>query len=230
MCGRYAQFRDADDLANVFRVQLVTPDAASLLPSWNVAPTQPVRIVRDTLEVSPEPLRTLELAKWGLVPTWAKDPAIGSRMINARSETVAEKPSFRGPIRYSRCLVPAEGYYEWQKPAPGKRLKTPHYIYREDGAPLAFAGMYSLWRDELLTCTILTQEARPTLRELHEREPVVLSDDVIDAWLDPSLKESDEALAMLAHDPPALTHHIVSTEVNAVRNNAPHLIEPAILL
>ncbi|SEA72428.1 Putative SOS response-associated peptidase YedK [Bowdeniella nasicola] len=230
MCGRYAQFRDADDLVNVFRIQLVTPDAAELLPSWNVAPTQAVRIVRDATDVSPAPIRTLELARWGLVPHWAKDPAIGSRMINARSETVAEKPSYRGPIRYSRCVVVADGYYEWQAPEAGRRLKTPHYIYRADGGVIAFAGMYSLWREELMTCTILTRAARAELAELHEREPVILNSDVIDSWLDPAIKEPEEAISMLELAPPELTHHVVSTEVNAVRNNAPHLIEPATLL
>lgn len=230
MCGRYAQFRDADDLVNVFRIQLVTPDAAELLPSWNVAPTQAVRIVRDATDVSPTPIRTLELARWGLVPHWAKDPAIGSRMINARSETVAEKPSYRGPIRYSRCVVVADGYYEWQAPEVGRRLKTPHYIYRADGGVIAFAGMYSLWGEELMTCTILTRAARAELAELHEREPVILNSDVIDSWLDPAIQEPEEAISMLALAPPELTHHVVSTEVNAVRNNAPHLIESATLL
>ncbi|MDO5701174.1 MAG: SOS response-associated peptidase [Bowdeniella nasicola] len=226
MCGRYAQFSSAQELSDVFNVQVCTPECAQLLPSWNVAPTQAVRIVRETVLGPERAVRTLELARWGLVPSWAKDPTIGTRLINARVETVTQKPSYRGPIRYSRCLVPADGYYEWQAPAPGARLKTPHYLRRVDGAPLAFAGLAALWREELLTCTIITGPARAELAHIHDREPLQIPDDAVSTWLDPDLTDAEEASALLSGERPALTAHVVSREVNAVRNNTPHLIEP----
>lgn len=224
MCGRYAQYRDAEELADLFQVANIAPGAKDLLPSWNVAPTQQVRVIADSLSEKPG-LRTMELARWGLVPSWAKDPAIGSRMINARAETVAEKPSYRGPLRYYRCVIPADGYYEWKAAPAGKRLKTPYFFAREDGRPLAFAGLYSLWHDELLTCTIITRDARGKLAEIHHREPVHLPDDALDTWLDPQLQSRDELETLLGLDAPALSFHPVSREVNAVRNNTPHLIE-----
>lgn len=225
MCGRYAQYRDAEELADLFQVAQVAAPARELLPSWNVAPTQDVRVIADSISERTG-VRTMELARWGLVPSWANDPAIGSRMINARAETVAEKPSYRGPLRYYRCIIPADGYYEWKAPPAGKRLKTPYFFSRADSRPLAFAGLYSLWHDELLTCTIVTRAARGQLAEIHDREAVQLPDDALDTWLDPTLQDRDELTSLLQIDAPALDFHPVSRDVNAVRNNTPQLIEP----
>ncbi|MDO4607191.1 MAG: SOS response-associated peptidase [Bowdeniella nasicola] len=223
MCGRYAQYTSAPELAGLFDVEMVTPLAEELSPSWNVSPTQAVRIIHDTTEVSVQPTRVLELAKWGLIPPWAKEESVGARMINARSETVTEKPSFRGPIRHHRCLIVADGYYEWQAAPAGRRLKTPHYIYRRDNRVLALAGLYSLWRGELLTCTILTRAARPEMAHIHDREPCQVADDAIDQWLNPQCQDGEEALGFLAQS--EMAWHVVSTEVNATRNNSPHLLD-----
>ncbi|MGC5617494.1 SOS response-associated peptidase [Georgenia sp. Z1491] len=246
MCGRYASFRQAQDLADVFDVHAVADGVADLRPSWNVAPTQDVLIVVERLvdaegrivgrEGSGEatgPRRSMEVARWGLVPHWAKDPTVGSKMINARSETVAEKASFKAPLRTNRCLVLADGYYEWRAPASGTGPKTPHFITRSDGAPIAFAGMFSWWRpkdepdaDWLCTTTILTAAAEGDMRELHDRVPVILEPSDIDLWLDPTVTDPAEALAILATGTPALTWYAVSRAVNTPRNNSAELVEP----
>lgn len=261
MCGRYASFRDAQDLADEFAVAPpdVAPDAAGLPPSWNVAPTDPVRVV---VERRPRPgdasesaddaaRRSLRLARWGLVPGWAKDPSIGSRMINARVETLDAKPAFRKALAVRRCLVPAEGYYEWQAPpqdAPpvagptGRRRrppKQPFWIHPADGGPLAFAGLYEFWRDParadddpqrwLVTMTIVTGGAPtddPALAEIHDRQPVMLDPSRWDAWLDPDLTDTDRVMTLLRGPAPPLVATPVSTEVNAVGNDGPHLVEP----
>lgn len=222
MCGRYASFRQAQELADIFTVDTVSPVAAELPMNWNVAPTTAVRVIYE-MQQGGELLRLLDAAQWGLVPSWAKDPGMGARMINARSETVAEKPSFRGSLQYYRCAVPMEGYYEWQA-APAKGAKQPFYVSAPDGAPLAAAGLYSLWRDELLTCTILTRAARPELREIHDREPVFLSS--ISDWLNPTIRDREDALELISEPGPELTARPVATTVNSVRNNGPQLIAP----
>lgn len=224
MCGRYASFREAQDLADIFTLDLVSPVAEQLAPSWNVAPTQVSRIVREEV-AGGEVLRLLDAARWGLVPSWAKDPSIGSRMINARSETLLEKPSFKGPARYSRCVVPVEGYYEWKPPTdPARRAKTPYFIHSAEGGPLLLAGLSALWRDELLTFTICTRAARGEMTTLHDREPVMLPASAVDAWLNPGLREDDEIAALLDLPTPKVGWYEVSTMVNAVRNNAPDLV------
>ncbi len=226
MCGRYASFREAQDLADIFTLDVISPVAAGLAPSWNVAPTQAARIVREDIHAG-EVLRVLDAAKWGLVPSWAKDSAIGSRMINARSETLFSKPSFKGPARYARCIVPVEGYYEWRAPTvEGRRTKTPYFIHGAEGAPLALAGLYALWRDELLTFTICTRAASGALAELHDREPVMLPADAVDAWLNPALREDSEIAPLLRLATPPVAWHEVATTVNAVRNNSPDLVRP----
>lgn len=253
MCGRYAAFRQAQDLADDFSLVVVDPVAQELEPSWNVAPTQAVRIV---VEQSLDPdggeagaeddgdsrQRRLTVARWGLVPHWAKDPSIGSRMINARSETAAEKPSFRDAVAKRRCIVPADCYYEWRAPSEGGgSTKTPFAIGHPDGAPLAFAGLYSWWRvpqsddlaghravqgDWLLTCSILTRAAQGPMRELHDRVPVVLDDLRIGAWLDPGETNGPQALHGALDAEADLAWHEVSRAVNTPRNNGPRLIAP----
>jgi putative SOS response-associated peptidase YedK len=183
--------------------------------------------------------RELRVVRWGLVPFWAKDPSIGSRMINARSETVNVKPAFRRAFARRRCLLPADGYYEWYRPSgDAKAAKQPYYIFRADGAPLAFAGLYELWRDRafpddhpdawLWTSTIITTSAPDELGRIHDRMPMVIEPALWADWLDPGNSDPGDLLGLLA---PAgsggLISRPVSTAVNSVRNNGPRLIEPA---
>ena len=185
-----------------------------------------------------EPVRQLRTVRWGLVPSWAKDPAIGSRMINARAETVASKPAYRRAFTKRRCLLPADGYYEWYKPGEEKAAKQPYFIHRADGAPLAFAGLYEFWRDQahpddhpdawLVTATIITTSAPDELGVIHERMPMVIPPGQWADWLDPDLQDKAQLAHLLA---PAVSSGLVttrvSTKVNSVRNNGPELIEPA---
>jgi putative SOS response-associated peptidase YedK len=198
-----------------------------------------VYVIRDD-EGDGRSQRELLTARWGLVPTWAKDPAIGARMINARVETAAEKPAFRQAFAKRRCLVPADGYYEWYTPtagdAPrgrsGRPVKQPFYIHRADGAPLAMAGLLSWWRagdsdDWVLTMAVLTTEAAPPLRQIHDRMPVLVDGAQWGRWLDPQWDGAGAIGTVLV--PGAgdeLVADPVSTAVNSVRNNGPELIEP----
>lgn len=243
MCGRYAAAKDPAALVEEFEVVSAPPE--ELAPDYNVAPTKKVYVVveRPAREETPQ-RRTLEVARWGLVPSWAKDPSIGSRMINARAETVAEKPAFRRAFASRRCLVPADGYYEWYTPtepgapvgASGKPLKQPFYIHPADGSSLAMAGLYEWWRDPTrteddpaawrLTCTVITTEASDDLGRIHDRVPMTVSREDWGAWLDPA-RGADAAGPLLT---PALASRLdaypVSTLVNSVRNNGPELIAP----
>ena len=253
MCGRYASFREAQDLADAFGVAEpdVAADARLLPPSWNVAPTDPVRIVverapKEAAATQPpgQPRRSLRLARWGLVPGWAKDPSVGSRMINARVESLATKPAFRRALVARRALVPAEGYYEWQTlaeegvdiPGRGKdrQRKQAFWIHSGDGGLLAFAGLYEFWRDPsraaddplrwLVSMTIVTGDESTI--DVHDRRPVVLAPPRWDAWLDPYMAEPEAVLDLLRDGPPPLVATPVSPAVNRVGNNGPELIEP----
>lgn len=246
MCGRYASFRESQDLADAFDVEDMTEAAREVLASWNVAPTDGVRIIVDRVPrmegdaADEAPVRReMHLARWGLVPPWAKDAGIGARMINARSETLADKPAFKKPAATKRCLVVADGYYEWQKvPAAGesKPTKVPYYIHPTDGSPIAFAGLYSWWRDPsrddedpdrwLLSTTIVTAQARDGLEVIHDREPAMLAREVAESWLDPTVTDLDSVLAMLAEPAPALSWYEVGKAVGNVRNNGPELLRP----
>lgn len=249
MCGRYASFRSAQDLADAFDVEEITTAAAQVAAAYNVAPTDGVRVVVDRApkagaradqqtEASP-PVRGMHLARWGLVPAWAKDLSIGARMINARSETVDTKSAFAKPLRAKRCIVLADGYYEWhtaERPGGGKPVKTPYYVHPTDGTPIAFAGLYSWWRDPakdntdenrwVLSATIITQPARDGLEQIHEREPAVLGHGLVASWLDPDRTGAAEALAVLAQPSPPLSWYEVGPAVGSVRNDGPELIEP----
>src|SRR5450756_785956 len=150
MCGRYASFRQAQDIADTFAIEEVAPDLALLAPSWNIAPTTTVRIVTERANAETgEVRRALRTARWGLVPSWAKDPSIGNRLINARVESLLDKPAFKRPFALRRALLPADGYYEWQAAVPGAltRAKQPYYHHPADGGPLALAGLYEFWKD-----------------------------------------------------------------------------------
>lgn len=247
MCGRYATTRTASDLDAAFEAGLA--DGAELPdPDWNMAPTKQAplvvgRVRDDAEEADPEapPRRELLSATWGLVPSWAKDRAIGNRLINARAETVAEKPSFRRAFAKRRGIVPADGYYEWYtgEAEPGQKpRKQPFFITAPGDAdpasrgPLALAGLYEFWRasrddDWLITFTILTTSAEGGDGMLHDRAPLLVEPDVRDLWLSPVERPAAELLDLLVPATPGrLEAWPVSTAVNNVRNNGPELVEP----
>jgi putative SOS response-associated peptidase YedK len=236
MCGRYASARSEVDLMGGYEVDEVVGPGPE--PSWNIAPTQDARVVVERLlPERPEPTRQLRTMRWGLVPSWARDPKVGSRMINARVETVLEKPSFRSAVTRRRLVVPADGYFEWEPAPEAPGGKVPTFLQRPD-AGLAFAGLYELWRvpdkaaDDpqrwLFTYTILTTAAPDALGHIHDRSPVVVPDELLDAWLDPRLTDADGVRGLLAAMPePQLVPHAVGREVNNVVNNGPHLVAPA---
>ena len=219
MCGRYTLASPTERLAEEFGLD---GTSVELAPNYNVAPTQGVAAV---LEEGGQ--RRLEVLRWGLIPPWADDPGIGSRMINARSETAPGKPSFRRAFRERRCLIPADGFYEWQRT---NGAKQPYYIHMEDGRPFAFAGLWESWskgEGEIRTCTILTTGANALVGEVHDRMPVILAHDAYDVWLDP-VSERDELTGLLAPYPEdEMEAYPVSRFVNSPSNNDPRCIEPA---
>ncbi len=220
MCGRFTLRTPAAELVKIF--ELVR--TLELAPRYNIGPTQPIAAVRE----SPTG-RELVLMHWGLIPSWAEDPRIGSRMINARSETAATKPSFRAAFARRRCLIPADGFYEW-KPVAG-RSKQPFYITRRDERPFAFAGLWERWKrgesPPVESCTILTTAANALLGELHDRMPVIVSEPQFAHWLDPTIDNPKEFDAILASRPSdELKSYPVSTRVNNVRNDAAECIRP----
>lgn len=241
MCGRYASIKAPADLADEFRAVDVTDGAVQ--PDYNVAPTKNIVAVverhpRDA-EGVPDPdttERSLRVLRWGLVPFWSKDAKAGARMINARSETAATKPSFRRALAARRCLLPAEGWFEWQR---GENHKQPYYTHYQDGSSLAMAGVWEYWKPEqdpenrypdgLVTASVLTTAAVGVLAQVHDRMPLVLAPSAWDAWLDPDA--GTDAVASLLVPPPAelvaaLELRPVSAMVNNVRNNGPELLDP----
>jgi len=243
MCGRYASSRKPEDLIEEFEVtQPRIP--APLEPDYNVAPTKEVYAVMErppSEDKSAPAERQLRVLRWGLVPSWAKDPSIGSRMINARMETVAEKPSYRRAFSSRRCLLPADGYFEWypteEKTKAGKPKKQPFFIRPKGGGVLAMAGLYEIWRDPTRddddpdrfrwTCTVLTTDAEDSLGHIHDRMPLMVSPDRWARWLDPSVSGKDELLSLLVPAAPGqLEAYPVAPLVNNVRNNGPELLEP----
>ncbi|HIT74414.1 MAG TPA: SOS response-associated peptidase [Candidatus Avipropionibacterium avicola] len=234
MCGRYATSYDPDTLVDAFDVDEVDDDLPG--PSWNVAPTDQVPVVmeRDSKQAD-RTVRKLRPLHWGLVPSWAKDPSIGARMINARVETVAEKPAFRKAFAVRRCLLPADGYYEWydtgEKTPKGKAIKQPYFIHPGGDEPMAMAGLYEYWRSPsqqwYLSCTVITTEATDALGRIHDRMPMTIARAGWSAWLDPERTDPDDAAELLeVVEPARLLSHPVSTEVGSVRNNGPHLVDP----
>lgn len=242
MCGRYANSASTANLYGLFGIDEVVDE--DLAPSWNIAPTDPVRAVlqrvpreaaADPVAAHPAAVRQLRTVRWGLVPSWSSDAKGGARMINARRETITRKPAFRKAAAARRCLLPAVGYYEWQQTADGK---VPWFLHAPDDGLLAFAGLYELWRDPALadddparwlwTCTVITQQATDTLGEIHDRCPVLVPSDLRDAWLDCSSGDATVAATLLdAMPPPVLQPRVVSRAVNSVRNDGPELIAPA---
>ena len=237
MCGRFVVTSPTVELVTLFDVQHVGENLPKL--SWNIAPTQSVAVVVDSVSrehPDEEPVRRLEAARWGLVPTWAKDLSIGSKAFNARIETAAEKPMFRSAVASHRAIVPASGYFEWP---PTDGVKIPQYIFPADGQPLAFAGLFSWWRvptdssrasEWMLSTTILTRASTGEMASVHDRMPVFLDRSLIDDWLDPGQRGTAGLLDAAADSAvvvaTGLRHHEVDRAVGAVRNNSPKLIEP----
>jgi putative SOS response-associated peptidase YedK len=224
MCGRFVSASSPDEIARYFDAE--APEAL-LEPSYNVAPTNDVYAV-----LSDGGVRRLDAFHWGLVPIWAKDPRQGAKMINARAETLASKNAYKPAFKRRRCLIPADGFYEWKK-IPGQKTKQPHFIHQPDGEPLAFAGLWEVWRgpdrqgDPLRSCTIVTTSANETMEPLHDRMPVILPASAWDQWLDPANDDLETLGKLLVPAPPeVIVTHPVSTEVNSVRNKGAELIEP----
>jgi putative SOS response-associated peptidase YedK len=225
VCGRYANSRHDGDLLRDFEVASVVDPPPG--PSWNVAPTQDARVVLERM-VDDEPDRQLRTLRWGLVPSWAKDLRIGSKFINARAETVTEKSAFKAAAARRRCLIPADGYYEWMVTSDGK---VPIYLHGEGG--LGLAGLYELRPDAedrdrwLWTYTIVTCTTQDALGHIHDRSPVVIPADLRSTWLDPRITDSGTVRDLLDAVPsPRLETYEVSTEVNSAANDGPQLIEP----
>ncbi len=231
MCGRFVSATPPDQLAKYFGAEMASETLIERPANFNVAPTQGVYTVYEDGAT-----RRLDTFHWGLVPFWAKDPKIGSRMINARAETIAEKNSFKRPFARRRCIIPADGFYEWKK-VEGQKKKQPMYMSRPDGEPFAFAGLWEVWRDknnldangeplELFSCTIITGNPNERVAEVHDRMPVMLSPDAWDQWLDRDNHDTNSLQQLLVPAPAHLIRlHPVSTEVNNVRNNSPELTD-----
>lgn len=244
MCGRYVVTKSVGDIVSFFDVERVGESLAA--ESWNIAPTDRVNIVLDSLpkkaaetDEQPGPLRRLEAARWGLVPPWAKELSVGSRMFNARSEEVAEKSAFRTAVKKRRAALPASGYYEWRKNDDG--TKTPFFISPPDGQMFAFAGLYEWWKNPeaaeddpakwVLSATIMTQDSAGELAGIHDRMPVVLTGDTLEPWLDPTEEGDAELVAAIAAEGVFATEEFVLREVDRavgnVRNNYPELLDAA---
>lgn len=206
-------------------MQFNLPEIPDLQPRYNIAPTQPVAAVRLPEDGAD---RELVMLHWGLIPFWAKDPRIGARMINARAETAADKPAFRAAFRRRRCLVPADGFYEWQKQ---NGTKQPYYIHLQDGRPFAFAGLWERWRGEddavIESCTLLTTKPNELVRPLHNRMPVILHPHNYALWLDPEVEQADALRRLLDPFPSGeMEAYPVSRYVNAPQHEGPECIAP----
>jgi len=219
MCGRYTLTSAPEAIRALFRYA----EQPNFPPRYNIAPTQPVAIVRMV-----EGKRQFALVRWGLLPSWVKDPRTFSLLINARGESVLGKPAFRAAMKYRRCLIPADGFYEWQKAGERKR---PFFVRAKSGGPLAFAGLWETWTgpngEELETAAIVTTLASRALSPIHERMPVVVPPEAYDLWLDCGHVDAETAAALIAPTPDDLLEaYEISTAVNRVANDNPRLIEP----
>ena len=215
MCGRFTLISPGEVLAEFFKLV----DTPTVLPRYNIAPTQAVGVVRRDRDI-----RRFDLMHWGLIPSWAKDPTIGNRMINARSETAATKPSFRSAVKYRRCLLPTDGFYEW-KAIAGQKRKQPYYIRMADDRPFAFAGLWEHWEGldgaAIDSCTILTTEPNEMMADIHNRMPVILDPKNFAQWLDPEVKTADVLHPPLRSYPAGgMTAYPVSTMVNRPSNDS----------
>lgn len=220
MCGRYTLSSSGETVAEAFDLR----EVPQLQARFNIAPTQEVAAVR---RLKADADRRLDFLHWGLIPFWAKDPGIGNRMINARSETAAEKPSFRNAIKKRRCLVVADGFYEWKKAAEGP--KQPFHIRMKDGRPFAFAGLWEHWEGDegvIDSCTLLTTKPNPLMAEVHDRMPVILPPESYDLWLDPTMQKAEQLEPLLTSYPQEeMEAYPVSRFVNKPGNDEPRCIE-----
>ena len=218
MCGRYAVTSAPEALRRLFKY----PQQPNFPPRFNIAPTQPIAIVRMR-----EGAREFALVRWGLLPSWVKDPKTFSLLFNARGESVIDKPAFKAAMKRRRCLIPADGFYEWKTAGKGKQ---PHFIRRKDGAPFAFAGLWETWAgpngEELETAAIVTTNANDTLKPIHERMPVVVPEDAFNLWLDPAVDAQTAAALIAPAQNDLFEAYPVSTQVNRVANDNAALIEP----
>lgn len=224
MCGRYSLTQGVEVLQLRFAFM---EEGFDLKPRFNIAPSQNAPVV--TVEGGG---RHIRMMRWGLVPFWAKEASIGNKMINARSETVAEKPSYRKSLKQRRCLVLADGFYEWQAPREGKGRKTPHRILLKSGEPFAFAGLWDIWKnpegEELLSFTIITTEANDLVNDIHNRMPVILAPEEEEVWLNAKPDEVERLVALLDPYPSGdMEAYAVSTAVNSPANDRPECIEPS---
>lgn len=212
MCGRYTLTADLKQVADRFGAPMPAEKWTTYLPPrFNIAPTQAVIVVGD------DGKRYMKQMRWGLIPSWAKDPTIGNRMLNARVETLAEKPAFRAALKKRRCIIPADGFYEWQKLG---KVKQPVRIVLKTRGPFGFAGLWERWKppegEDVLSCTIVTTEANELLKAVHDRMPVILTPDAEAVWLDPKAQDTEKLLPLLKEYPPdQMEFYPVSREVNS---------------
>ena len=226
MCGRYAANRDTGTLTEVFNIKKLPEQI--LEPNYNISPTTTSYVV--TQDTSDE--RILNVMSWGLVPSWAKDNSMMAKMINARFETVEEKPSFRSAFVKRRCIIPMDGYYEWFRPEDPKEKKQPYFIKAKDKPLLAVAGIYETWKnpskenETLTTFSVITTEAKLGLETIHDRMPVIVPDKNWTAWLDPNFQNKDEIKRLIVMPPQGYFEYFkVGFEVNNARNNGPELMK-----
>ena len=223
MCGRFTNKAKPEQIEKEFKVGRTNPNLFQ--PRFNIAPMQMIDVVFE-----PETVRILSQLKWGLIPFWAKDESIGNKLINARAETLSEKPSFRESFKSRRCIIPASGFYEWKRQATG--AKQPYYFYLKDKEVFGFAGLWETWIDkqtgeELETCTIITTEANDVLKPVHDRMPVILKAENYDEWLDGKEKDTKKLQKLLVPYPAdEMDSHAVSRSVNIPDSDSPELIEP----
>ncbi len=229
MCGRYTLFASAGTLKSLFQIEILgeLPPHNNIAPRYNIAPGGAILAVRPGKSNPPNQDREPALLQWGLIPSWSKDPTIGARMINARAETAAAKPAFRAAMKRRRCLIPANGFFEWAKSGPAKQ---PHYIHMRGHQPFAFAGLWDQWcgedGSEIDSCAILTTDANEILRPIHHRMPVIVHPDNFDRWLDPAV-ETPATLADLLrpYSSDEMTAHPVDRRVGNPRNDDASCIE-----
>lgn len=222
MCGRFTLTVDPADLQSAFP-QFTFPEKYA--PRYNISPTQPI------LAIANDGKNAADFFIWGLIPSWAKDPSIGTRMINARAETLAEKPSFRAGFKYHRCLILADGFYEW-KQQPGTKVKVPHFIRLMNGKPFAIAGLWDTWQSPdggtVKSATIITTAPNSLMAPIHNRMPVILQRDAYTQWLDSAARTPDSLQNLLASYPAeVMTAHPVSTLVNSPANDRAECVTPA---
>jgi len=221
MCGRYTAVADLREVVTTLGVEQVL--AAAEAPQYNIAPTQPISVVRQF-----ESVRQLDLFSWGLKLNWTNSSLTPSTLINARVESVTQKPSFREAAKFRRCLIPASGWYEWQSTVLTAGKKQPYYFYSNESPLLAFAGIYEITESGEFSAAIITQDANEIVGSIHDRMPLILSSQYFADWLDPSLTDSSEIVATVrTATPPSLQCHAVTTEVNSARAQGAHLISPA---